>query len=766
MIKKIKSIKNFGVYSDYKWDHIERISDFKEKNVIYGWNYSGKTTISRIFSSLKNKVIHEKFKDSEFSIVNHDGKEFQNGNLKDFPYRVEVFNSEYVKANFKWDTSESLDSIAFDVGENVKLREELEKNNEKIVKINGSPETKGKKDPFSKAILEFDSFETKFTEEAKRIKQEFNSLIDFTKANFKTVKLKVEQDLKKHIIIDVNLLTALKKMSLAKNDKSRIEEFTLSLKLVDLHTEVSNLLKDVPRKSEIIEILEKDKNLYSWAKTGLALHEHKTECSFCGQAISFSRVEALMDYFNNASAKMRTKIEEKKKSIETEIKALSSINVPKSKNDLTDKCQDQFATTSASFQGLSRAYEAELKKLTADLERKENGNIFVAINASVVDSKTKENLEKWQEELNEILVEHNRAIENFSTEQTAAREKFKCHLVASFLEREKYKECERKKNRADKYIRIYSKIVAGIDRRNATILGQLKSVAAGKESLNQYIKTLLGREDVNIELTQDDKFSLKRGNHYADNLSEGEKTAISFAYFLVSLESLHKEKILKDTIVFIDDPISSLDANHIAHVYSLINSFFFRTEDSDDKKKVINCFKQLFISTHNFEFFSFLKDSTPLNKKPGCEYYFVRRINNKSSSLGPLPSSLRAKSEYICLFELIYEFQKDGCSLQDERYVLIPNALRRFFELYTLIKLPGTNSEIDYRLNKLMDGPHQLKVLHHFSHMTSFEKLTKHDELILLLPDAIKELFELLKKDNLHYQSLLEAINVKSEGAA
>ncbi|MBK8682515.1 MAG: AAA family ATPase [Bacteroidetes bacterium] len=52
MIRKIQLIKQFGVFKDYKWDTTDGIKDFKEKNVIYGWNYSGKTTISRIFSSL------------------------------------------------------------------------------------------------------------------------------------------------------------------------------------------------------------------------------------------------------------------------------------------------------------------------------------------------------------------------------------------------------------------------------------------------------------------------------------------------------------------------------------------------------------------------------------------------------------------------------------------------------------------------------------------------------------------------------------------
>ena len=57
MIKRIQSIKNLGVYSNYtrKGD----LPDFNDKNIFYGWNYSGKTTLSRLFSFLEKKKVDE-----------------------------------------------------------------------------------------------------------------------------------------------------------------------------------------------------------------------------------------------------------------------------------------------------------------------------------------------------------------------------------------------------------------------------------------------------------------------------------------------------------------------------------------------------------------------------------------------------------------------------------------------------------------------------------------------------------------------------------
>lgn len=61
MITKIESIRNFGIYKNFTWSESPNIRDFNYKNLFYGWNYSGKTTLSRIFSSLRDKTIHESY---------------------------------------------------------------------------------------------------------------------------------------------------------------------------------------------------------------------------------------------------------------------------------------------------------------------------------------------------------------------------------------------------------------------------------------------------------------------------------------------------------------------------------------------------------------------------------------------------------------------------------------------------------------------------------------------------------------------------------
>lgn len=52
MIKRISKLNQFGIFRNFAWDSAE-VDDFGRYNLLYGWNYSGKTTLSRVFSALQ-----------------------------------------------------------------------------------------------------------------------------------------------------------------------------------------------------------------------------------------------------------------------------------------------------------------------------------------------------------------------------------------------------------------------------------------------------------------------------------------------------------------------------------------------------------------------------------------------------------------------------------------------------------------------------------------------------------------------------------------
>ena len=97
MFKKI-DIKRFGLYKDFKWP--EDLPEFGRLNVIYGRNYQGKTTLSRIFGSVGGRILHPNYMDGQFKLYG-EGCTVDEDHL-DCPYEVRVYNSDFVRLNLSW----------------------------------------------------------------------------------------------------------------------------------------------------------------------------------------------------------------------------------------------------------------------------------------------------------------------------------------------------------------------------------------------------------------------------------------------------------------------------------------------------------------------------------------------------------------------------------------------------------------------------------------------------------------------------------------
>lgn len=216
------------------------------------------------------------------------------------------------------------------------------------------------------------------------------------------------------------------------------------------------------------------------------------------------------------------------------------------------------------------------------------------------------------------------------------------------------------------------------------------------------------------------------------------------------------------TIVYIDDPISSLDSNHIFQVNAILKDFFFNN-DNDDNLWKLKC-KQLFISTHNFDFFSLLKELPTSKNSLQKFFYQVRRINKDEAILEKLPKSLQLySSEYHFLFEKLYNFNKSDNKGDYPTLMGIPNAMRRFVELYTYSRLPGNSSStVDLRANELWGierSKRILKVLHYFSHSNSIDRIMRNSDLICDIENAAADLIVVLKdNDKKHYEELKKSL--------
>ncbi len=129
-INKINKLKNFGIFQDFSWE--SNLPDFKKLNLIYGWNRSGKTTISRIFASCEKKCVYceDKFKQypekGEFEIST-DNVSVKNVNVQDNILPIKVFNKDFIDDNISFDPSNPCNPIYISI-------EDIEaKNNLKIL---------------------------------------------------------------------------------------------------------------------------------------------------------------------------------------------------------------------------------------------------------------------------------------------------------------------------------------------------------------------------------------------------------------------------------------------------------------------------------------------------------------------------------------------------------------------------------------------------------------------------------------------------------
>lgn len=750
MIKGISKIRGLGVYEDYTKPNGTK--DFGVKNLIYGWNYSGKTTLSRLFSLLENKTVNPDLNGCSFSFET-DGEPITDLNYPTSGLIVRVFNSDFIRDNLHFG------------GEGFKPVLLLGKDSDVAQKkINDIEQRIKDSQDFTQDVAsKVRSFENTIsqskTESAKQIRQTLK-VDPYTATQLSSDILGVG-------VLDSQLLSAKDfddslELALTPDNKkpSTVDRLSASLLIEGLHKEASSLLTDTPTFSNTIKHLEDNPSVERWVETGLSLHDERANCEFCGSEIAEARMAALRAHFSKDLGDHKQKVA----NLLLRVKAAQvKLTLPK-EAEFNPQYREEYKELQTTLTKALDEFNQAIVTLAEDVQRKVDTPLKEIKPSLLIDGLSTA-VSDAIGEINVLVDENNELAANFSKAKLDAIKRVKFHYVQELIDALERSGCGNKIARLKRWQERIKKFVTALQREIYRLQALISHAQLGREKVNERLASMLGSEAVQMSVVLDaagqERFQLiRKGGKVARNLSDGERTAIAFSYFLTKLQELKPEQF-EQAIIYIDDPISSLDANHLFQINAAIKENFFWK--NAENKWTTRC-KQFFLSTHNFQFFDLVRELEP-KYQPRAQLYFLRKVSSTHSVFGDMPKSLcKYSSEYHFLFETILKFRSAQDKGAYESLMLLPNAVRRFAELYTYSRIPVDIDGLSVdRRAEILFGPEAskriLKVLHYFSHGNNMEKFLGNNELIFDVEHAVNDLLnEIEQKDPLHWKALMDAV--------
>ncbi|WP_313290599.1 AAA family ATPase [Stutzerimonas nitrititolerans] len=796
LVKKIDTIKNIAVFKDFKWatsmrDDENNIAEFKKINIIFGRNYSGKTTLSRVFQALETGVISDKYTAPEFSLSFVDEKGASQNDLKSHGQTVRVFNEDFIKQNLQFisDDTQSIAPFAILGEDNGKLETEIAELQGKLGDEKDKNSLTGtlqeKEQDFNTAKSQHEdkeaALESKLKDKANKAGTGIKHNKIFGDANYNTTKIKADiETVSEDTFEAISREEAedLHKLLKEETKQSIPEQPPTKLLYESLEKTTKTILSKEISASEPLQALLNDVALEMWVRNGKELHKDKrTHCSFCGNIIPADLWEKLDKHFNKASEELREEIDKLLTSIGREKEKIGNIIIIQPSN-FYSKFHRQLDELEIKLKEREKTYTEALDNLSLQLRARKD-NIYKTIEIVKKESHQKD-IEDIQSQYAELVVASNDFSESLSTKQTAAKKSLRLHEVSSFLtdiaytqEKQEISALETASNQAKEAVEEIKKEIFEINTKILNLQAQLKDESKGADKVNSYLNNFFGHQSLSLEAIEDAsisgnksyRFEVTRDKKKAFHLSEGECSLIAFCYFMAKLDDYETRG--KQPIIWIDDPISSLDSNHIFFIYSLIYAEIVTPETYEENgtEKQRERFKQLFISTHNLDFLKYLKRLPGALNKQNSQYITIHR-QDKTSSLSLMPRHLK---EYVTEFNYLFN-QIHTCAtieqVTDENYTAFynfGNNARKFFETYLYYKYPNKGMSDETLL--LFFGRDKVpavltdRINNEYSHLCGvFERGSTPVEVPEMKKSAMVILERLREHDADQYQSLLESI--------
>lgn len=161
------------------------------------------------------------------------------------------------------------------------------------------------------------------------------------------------------------------------------------------------------------------------------------------------------------------------------------------------------------------------------------------------------------------------------------------------------------------------------------------TIQAAIDGMNRLLRDsgFEGFEIIKSDMTKDAYKVVRGDKKVAVRLSDGERHFLSFLYFYNRVKGCDANGVLKDKIVIIDDPVSSLDGNALFIISSLVREMIEVCYNSTDYRGQTvkgDYIKQLFILTHNAQFHRGITYNQ-VSRFSCANFYKINKVDNRST---------------------------------------------------------------------------------------------------------------------------------------
>ena len=497
-IKKVTNINGFGQFNNFDWSL--NLPEFNKYNFFYGWNYSGKTTLSRLFRCLELKQLHNDYPNASFKIETDNGELTERNLNVDYPIRV--FNEDFIEDNFDWNNENSEIEPVLILGKESK---ELEKTLKQKQSEKDNKEKQLKERESEKNGKERD-LQSKLTNKASEIRNilSITNPREFDRNKLEEAINSIKDNFQEQVLGNEEVQTNQSIINSQKLDYVSLSN--INLKLIEFLDDIKTILEKKVSSQKIIEKLKQNPTLSQWVRQGIDLHKEETTCQFCGNTLTSERIEELNKHFSEEFDDLITTIKQKENEINNYLTEIDRYSLP-DKARFYSEFQNEYENLSSKFNQLKSHYIEIGKKLIDELNKKKEKPFEQIIIEQLINETIENDLIEIVKNIQELIVKHNNKTNSLEEEKQKAKEKLKFHYTAQFIQDENYfdkrQEIENLNSEIDKLISEINEISQEIKK----IEEQIKASAIGAQRLNELLNKFFNDDRLKIENTSNGKYN-------------------------------------------------------------------------------------------------------------------------------------------------------------------------------------------------------------------------------------------------------------------